>query len=55
MTEAQPPQPDPYLEDVAHWHPIEGTPEKKRVAIGCSIGATIETYDFIGFGTAAAL
>ena len=55
MTEAHPPQPDPYLEDVAHWHPIEGTPEKKRVAIGCSIGATIETYDFIGFGTAAAL
>jgi MFS family permease len=36
-------------------HPIEGTPEKKKVAIGCSIGATIETYDFIGFGTAAAL
>src|SRR6185312_8932831 len=55
MTEAQPTEPDPYLEDVAHWHPIEGTPEKKRVAIGCSIGATIETYDFIGFGTAAAL
>src|SRR6478736_6352627 len=55
MTEAQPSQPDPHLEDVAHWHPIEGTPEKKRVAIGCSIGATIETYDFIGFGTAAAL
>src|SRR4051812_30915227 len=55
MSAQQPPQPDPYLEDVAHWHPIEGTPEKKRVAIGCSIGATIETYDFIGFGTAAAL
>jgi hypothetical protein len=55
MTEAHPPQADPDLEDVAHWHPIEGTPEKKRVAIGCSIGATIETYDFIGFGTAAAL
>ncbi|BCJ60881.1 MFS transporter [Micromonospora endophytica] len=36
-------------------HPIEGTPEHKRVAIGCGIGATIETYDFIGFGTAAAL
>ncbi len=28
---------------------------KKRVAIGCSIGAMIETYDFIGFGIAAAL
>ncbi len=45
----------PPLQDVAHWHPIEGTPEKKRVAIGCGVGATIETYDFIGFGTAAAL
>ncbi|HEY3260432.1 MAG TPA: MFS transporter [Pseudonocardiaceae bacterium] len=46
---------DPHLQEVAHWHPIEGTPEKKRVAIGCAVGATIETYDFIGFGTAAAL
>jgi len=46
---------DPHLQEVAHWHPIEGTPEKKRVAVGCSVGATIETYDFIGFGTAAAL
>jgi MFS family permease len=46
---------DAHLEEVAHWHPIDGTPEKKRVAIGCSVGATIETYDFIGFGTAAAL
>jgi MFS family permease len=45
----------PPLPDVAHWHPIEGTPEKRRVAIGCGVGATIETYDFIGFGTAAAL
>src|SRR4051812_50155631 len=43
------------LEEVAAWHPIEGTPTKKKVAVGCSIGATIETYDFIGFGTAAAL
>src|SRR5690349_6336632 len=55
MTTQQPPPRDPHLEEVAHWHPIEGTPEKKKVAIGCSIGATIETYDFIGFGTAAAL
>src|SRR6188472_3042578 len=55
MTEAQPPEPDPHLEEVAHWHPIEGTPEKKKVAIGCSIGAMIETYDFIGYGIAAAL
>jgi len=55
MTAHPPPARDPHLEEVAHWHPIEGTPEKKKVAIGCSIGATIETYDFIGFGTAAAL
>jgi MFS family permease len=55
MTAHPPPPRDPHLEEVAHWHPIEGTPEKKKVAIGCSIGATIETYDFIGFGTAAAL
>lgn len=34
---------------------VHGSPAKKRVAIGSSIGATIETYDFIGFGTAAAL
>src|SRR3954463_6648882 len=55
MTERHPPLRDPHLEEVAAWHPIEGTPTKKKVAIGCSIGATIETYDFIGFGTAAAL
>jgi MFS family permease len=34
---------------------VAGTPARKRVALGSSIGATIETYDFIGFGTAAAL
>lgn len=34
---------------------VRGTPARRRVAIGSSIGATIETYDFIGFGTAAAL
>ena len=28
--------------EVAHWHPIDGTPEKKRVAVGCGVGATIE-------------
>src|SRR3954469_19785184 len=53
MTERHPPGPP--LEEVAEWHPIDGTPTKKKVAVGCSIGATIETYDFIGFGTAAAL
>ena len=55
MTERHPPLRDPHLEEVAHWHPIEGTPMRKKVAIGCSVGATIETYDFIGFGIAAAL
>jgi MFS family permease len=55
MTERHPARRDPHLETVAEWHPIEGTPTKKKVAVGCSIGATIETYDFIGFGTAAAL
>src|SRR3954452_1097333 len=55
MTDRHPPLQDPHLEDVAHWHPIDGTPEKRRGAIGCGVGATIETYDFIGFGTAAAL
>jgi MFS family permease len=45
----------PELKELARWHPVDGTPAKKRVAIGSGIGATIETYDFIGFGTAAAL
>jgi len=35
--------------------PVQGTPDAKRVAIGSSVGGVIETYDFIGFGTAAAL
>lgn len=34
---------------------VHGSAAKRRVAIGSSVGATIETYDFIGFGTAAAL
>jgi MFS family permease len=55
MTERHVPAHGSQLEEVAAWHPIEGTPTKKKVAVGCSIGATIETYDFIGFGTAAAL
>src|SRR4051794_31565638 len=55
MTERHLPLHDPHLEEVAAWHPIDGTPTKKKVAVGCSIGATIETYDFIGYGTAAAL
>lgn len=32
-----------------------GTPHTRKVAISSSIGATIEAYDFIGYGTAAAL
>jgi MFS family permease len=40
---------------MAAQHAVEGTPARKKVALGSSIGATIETYDFIGFGTAAAL
>jgi MFS transporter, MHS family, shikimate and dehydroshikimate transport protein len=35
--------------------PVTGTKDAKRVAIGSGVGAVIETYDFIGFGTAAAL
>ena len=35
--------------------PVHGTKDANRVAIGSGVGAVIETYDFIGFGTAAAL
>jgi MFS family permease len=35
--------------------PVAGTKDARRVAIGSGVGAVIETYDFIGFGTAAAL
>ena len=35
--------------------PVGGTTDASKVAIGSSVGAVIETYDFIGFGTAAAL
>ncbi|MFC4223782.1 MFS transporter [Lysinibacter cavernae] len=35
--------------------PVEGTKHRKRVAIGSTVGTTIENYDFIGYGTAAAL
>ena len=35
--------------------PVQGTADARKVAIGSSVGAVIETYDFIGFGTAAAL
>src|SRR5258708_37572594 len=35
--------------------PVHGTKDARKVAIGSSVGAVIETYDFIGFGTAAGL
>src|SRR5688572_25009536 len=35
--------------------PIHGTKDVKRVALASAAGAVIESYDFIGFGTAAAL
>lgn len=34
---------------------VHGTKDARRVAAGSSVGAVIEAYDFIGFGTAAAL
>ena len=39
----------PHLEQVAAWHPIEGSPEE--VGAGCAVEATaIETSGFIGSG-----
>ncbi|MER5394184.1 MFS transporter [Saccharopolyspora sp. NPDC002686] len=35
--------------------PVHGTPDVHRVAWGSTAGGVIESYDFIGFGTAAAL
>lgn len=35
--------------------PVHGTRDARRVAWGSTAGAVIESYDFIGFGTAAAL
>ncbi|QKE82902.1 MFS transporter [Arthrobacter sp. NEB 688] len=35
--------------------PVHGTGSERRVAFGSTAGAVIEAYDFIGFGTAAAL
>ena len=32
-----------------------GSPDKLKVAIGSSVGTTIENYDFLAYGTAAAL
>jgi MFS transporter, MHS family, shikimate and dehydroshikimate transport protein len=35
--------------------PVLGTQHRKRVALGSTVGTTIENYDFIGYGTAAGL
>jgi MFS family permease len=35
--------------------PVHGTSDARRVAWGSTVGGVIECYDFIGFGTAAAL
>ena len=32
-----------------------GSPDKLKVAIGSAVGTTIENYDFLAYGTAAAL
>ena len=44
---------------ISHSHSLEGnaqgTTSTRKVAISSGIGATIEAYDFIGYGTAAAL
>ena len=51
MTERHPPLRDPHFEEVATWHPIEGSLEK--VGAGCAAAATtIETYGFISSGEA---
>ena len=33
----------------------EGSPDKLKTAIGSAVGTTIENYDFLAYGTAAAL
>ncbi len=35
--------------------PVHGTKDARKVAIGSSVGAVIETFEFMGLGTAAAL
>ena len=43
------------VHDVNAGDPVLGTRHKLRVAIGSGVGTTVENYDFIGYGTAAAL
>ncbi len=45
----------PDVKDVNAGDPVLGTRHKLRVAIGSAVGTTVENYDFIGYGTAAAL
>ena len=45
----------PDVKDVNAGDPVLGTKHKLRVAIGSAVGTTVENYDFIGYGTAAAL
>jgi len=45
----------PLTPDLALRGPVHGTGDQTRVAFGSTAGAVIEAYDFIGFGTAAAL
>jgi MFS family permease len=33
----------------------QGSPDRKKAAIGSAVGTTVENYDFLAFGTAAAL
>ncbi|MEU4895808.1 MFS transporter [Streptomyces sp. NPDC044780] len=35
--------------------PDTGSPDKLRVALGSAVGTTVENYDFLAYGTAAAL
>lgn len=36
-------------------HAASGSPDKLKVAIGSAVGTTVENYDFLAYGTAAAL
>jgi MHS family shikimate/dehydroshikimate transporter-like MFS transporter len=45
----------PDVKDVNAGDPVLGTQHKLRVAVGSGVGTTVENYDFIGYGTAAAL
>jgi MFS family permease len=43
------------MRDVNAGDPVLGTRHRLRVALGSTVGTTVENYDFIGYGTAAAL